>query len=90
MLASVIRLLQRRGVQVLLYVEPVAPRERRTPRALSAATLAAGLARETGCLFVDEAWALDAGDFTDSLAHYTADANRRIGEALAQAIRSGM
>jgi hypothetical protein len=88
MLGSVIRLLRRRGVRVLLYAEPVGPRERRVDRALSAASLAARLARETGSLVVDEEWALDAGDFTDSLAHYTPDANRRIGEALAQAIRS--
>jgi hypothetical protein len=87
MLASVIRLLRGRGVRVLLYVEPVAPRAWRVDRPLSAASVAARLARETGSLLVDEEWALDAGDFTDSLAHYTPDANRRIGEALAQAIR---
>jgi hypothetical protein len=88
MLASVIRLLRRRGVRVLLYVEPVGPLEWRVDRPLSAASLAARLARETGSLLVDEEWALAAGDFTDSLAHYTPDANRRIGEALALAIRS--
>jgi Phosphopantetheine attachment site len=88
MLRAVIRLLQRRGVRVLLYAEPVAPREWRVDRALTAASLAAKLARETGCLFVDQSWALGTGDFIDSLAHFTPDANRRIGEALAQAIRS--
>jgi acyl carrier protein len=88
MLSSAIRLLRRRGVRVLLYAEPVGPRAWRVDRGLSAASLAARLARETGSLLVDEEWALDAGDFTDSLAHYTPDANRRIGEALAQAIRS--
>jgi hypothetical protein len=89
MLRSVIRLLQRRGVRVLLYTEPVAPRGWRVDRALTAASVAERLAGETGSLFVDQSWALDAGDFTDSLSHFTPDANRRIGEALAQAIRSG-
>ncbi len=87
MLRSAIGLLQRRGVQVLLYAEPVAPRAWRTPRALTAATVAERLAAETGSLFVDQSWALDAGDFTDSLSHFTLDANRRIGEALARAIQ---
>jgi acyl carrier protein len=88
MLASVVHLLQRRGVGVLLYVEPVAPREQRVDRVPSAASLTARLASETGSLFVDQSWALGRGDFTDSLAHFTPDANQRIGEALAQAIRS--
>jgi hypothetical protein len=89
MLRSVIRLLQRRGVRVLLYAEPVAPRAWRVDRALTAASLAERLAGQTGSLFVDQSWALGAGDFTDALAHFTPDANRRIGEALARAIRSG-
>ena len=46
--------------RVLLYVEPVGPRERRVDRAPTAASLAARLASETGCLFVDQSWALDA------------------------------
>ena len=87
MLASVIRLLQRRGTRVLLYVEPVAPRQWRVDRPLTAASLAARLAGKTGSLVVDQSWVLGAGDFTDSLAHFTPDANRRIGEALALAIQ---
>lgn len=88
MLRSAIRLLQKRGVRTVLYVEPFGPREVRPAQspALTAASVIAELARETGSTFVDQTWALGRPDFIDTLNHFTPDANRRIGEAIARAI----
>lgn len=89
MLHSVIRYLREQGVGVVLYVEPAGPnswRDGEQHPGRSAESIATELALETGAVVVDETWALDTGDFLESSAHYTPEANRRIGRDLAEAI----
>ena len=90
MLETTIRLLRARGVNVVLYLEPLGPIEWLTGprRAQSGVRLAGELARRTGATVVDLSRALHAEDFSDTAAHYSAEANQLIGERLAQAIHA--
>lgn len=89
-LRSAIALLAQRGVRTVLFIEPTGPREWRSPLPpgfVSGSDALRALARETGCVLVDQEWALGGGEFLDYCTHYTPEGHRRLGEALAAGIR---
>lgn len=89
-LSTVLRMLAARGTRVVLYLEPEGPKEWRTaaaPGTTRIATIATGIAQETGAQVVDLTWALDASGFLDSSAHYTPAGNRLIAARLADDVR---
>jgi len=90
-LRSTIRLLQRRNVRVVLYVEPRGPAEwlRDLATRKQAADIAREIGRDTGATVVDLSRALQGGAFLDTTAHYTAAANRVLGASLASALCPG-
>jgi acyl carrier protein len=93
-LRGAISRLRARGVEVVLLVEPAGPREWRPPPQpgfVATTPRYQRLAAETGAHLLDLRWALTAEQFTDTLAHYTADGSRllgrELGDALAEALR---
>lgn len=91
MLKSTIRFLRQHGVDTVLYLKPKAPREWREQQrsGQSIADIAAEVCADLGCRIVDARWELSGSEFTDSLAHYNADANRRVGGMVAEVLREG-
>ena len=79
-------------MQVILFLKPEAPREwrqrYRRSGARDALDIAAEVCREGRCSVVDERWALSGAQFTDSLAHYTAGANRLLAQSLGAAVET--
>ncbi len=87
---AAIGLLQERGVKVVLYLKPHGPNEWRShyeqdPN-MNAREIAEALCRGGRCVVVDLRWSLSGSQFTDSLAHYNAGANRQIAEQIAEVL----
>lgn len=90
MTRATVAYLKARGVRVVLYLKPHGPNEWRTQyqptSALTAKEISERLCEGGDCSVVDLRWEISGSEFTDTIAHYTADANRRIGNKLARAI----
>ena len=82
------------GVRVVLFLKPEAPREWRSlyKRAgkRDVRDVAEAICAQQRCRVVDERWALSGAQFTDSLAHYTAAANRQLARGLAPAVEQAL
>ena len=94
LLDATVGLLRDGGARVILFLKPEGPREwrglyRRTGTR-DARDIAATVCRQDRCSIVDERWALSGAQFTDSLAHYTPDANRLLGRSLAGAVHAAL
>jgi len=87
---ATIEYLRERGIKVVLYLKPHGPSEwrplYRQGTNISAAEIAQELCAARRCSVVDLRWSLSGSQFTDTLAHYNADANRLIADRLARAI----
>jgi hypothetical protein len=85
---AAIGLLRERGVKVVLYLKPHGPNEWRShyeqDQNMNAREIAEALCRGGRCVVVDLRWSLSGRQFTDSLAHYSAEANRQIAEQIAE------
>jgi len=90
MARATIQFMRERGVKVLLYLKPHGPHEwrhlYRQGANASAAEIAQELCAQGRCSVVDLRWSLSGSQFTDTLAHYNAAANRLIAERLAETV----
>ena len=81
--------LRQRGVKVIVYLKPHGPNEWKSnfkESGRTATDLARELCENKRCSVVDERWSLSGREFTDTTAHYNAEANQRIGERIGEAI----
>lgn len=87
---ATIEFLRERGIKIVLYLKPHGPNEWRgryqQGQGTSAREIAEDLCRGDRCVVVDLRWSLSGRQFTDTLAHYGAEANRQIAEQIAGAI----
>ncbi|MBI4985086.1 MAG: hypothetical protein HZC24_07020 [Rhodocyclales bacterium] len=81
-----------RGIPVVLYLEPTAPKEWQAylapPRgSVTTAQVLAKVCSPPACRIADARWLLSGTQFTDSLAHYTKSGNAAIAAVVAEALR---
>ena len=92
LLDATIGLLERNDIPIVLFLKPEAPREwRRFFQKVGdrdARNVAEDMCRDRRCVIADARWALTGQQFTDSLAHYTPEANALVGNVLADAVLS--
>lgn len=90
MLDTAVTFLHERGVKVVLFLKPHGPKEwqqyYKQGENTTARDIAEKLCAGGRCSIVDTRWSLSGSQFTDSLAHYNAEANRMIGESIADAV----
>jgi hypothetical protein len=89
LLQTAIAFLHQRGTRVVLFLKPHGPNEWKALYRVAGTTaldVANRVCAGSQCSVVDMRWALSGSQFTDSLAHYNAKANRMLGEAVAAAI----
>ena len=94
LLDATIGLLRASGVRVVLFLKPEAPREWQSfyKRAgkRDVRDVAEAICAQQRCLVADERWVLSGAQFTDSLAHYTAGANRQLAHRLAPVVEMAL
>jgi acyl carrier protein len=87
LLEATISLLHDKNIPVVLYLKPEGPREwqqfYKRVGDHDALSIAKDLCRDGRCEIADLRWALTGQDFTDSIAHYTPEANSFLGRELA-------
>jgi acyl carrier protein len=90
MARAAISYLHARGIKVILFLKPHGPNEWQAKQKRLSATTAKEIAERLCqggiCRVIDLRWELSGREFTDTTAHYTAAANRRIGEKIAQVV----